>query len=70
MSKNKLSVFCFIIGITTISISYLSAADCVDDVTGAYTGIGQSCDTVINSFGTDCPVPSCPVLSCPVFFCG
>ena len=23
MSKNKLSVFCFIIGITTISISYL-----------------------------------------------
>ncbi len=40
MSKNKLSVFCFIIGITTISISYLSAQDCVDDVTDAFAAFG------------------------------
>ena len=52
MIKYKLNFFSFIIGITTISTSLLSAADCVDDATGAFVPMG-GCATVI-SWATAC----------------
>ena len=53
MIKYKLNLLNFIIGITMISMSLLSAQDCVDDPTGVYSGFG-GCDVVINTFMMGC----------------
>ena len=68
MHKNKLRFCNFIICITSIGMSMLSAQDCVDDASGAYTSVGgcsavlgsmqQTCDATFMSVlvGTECPI--------------
>jgi len=69
MSKNKLSIFCFIIGITTISISYLSADECVDNVADTYANIGGCAGAAALGFNcaTEAYAAECPVTcnTCP-----
>ena len=48
---NKHIIFAFLFS----SLSVLSAQDCEDDATGAYSGFG-GCETVINVFGQGCDV--------------
>ena len=69
MIKSKLNFLCFITGMATISMTLLSAADCIDDATGTYTGSGLSCNMVINTFGQSCDSEFMSVLvseECPV----